>query len=110
MEARDILKPSKNLVAVGALHLIAAHYRACNVGHGKALAAMLTGWAFYAEEHEKRFGSKIGDDGFLGPVWERQGSSILDLLNGETGGFDGGSIDGNIRNFATFHGCDGGSL
>jgi hypothetical protein len=51
----------------------------------------------YADAHAERFESSIGDDYVLGPIWERMGRTIGELLNGETGRLDCGTIDGMIR-------------
>jgi hypothetical protein len=64
---------------------------------GSAIRAMLEGWAKYADTHRDRFESSIGEDGPLGPEWETIGRAFLALLNGELGGWDGGSLDHNIR-------------
>lgn len=66
----------------------------------QAMAAMLTGWAEYAEAVEREFGSKIGDDAVLGPHWRDIGESLRGLLDGHTGGFDGGSLWSNITECA----------
>lgn len=65
-----------------------------------ALKHLIVGWARYAEAHQQRFGSSIADDGVLGPAWERIGSDLLLLLNGDLGRFDGGTLDGAIRDIA----------
>lgn len=74
-------------------------------GHACAVRVMMTGWGLYAEAHRERFKSPIGDDGVLGWEWQAIGRGLLGLLNGETGGFDGGSLDANIRAFMREHGC-----
>lgn len=58
---------------------------------------MLKGAVSYADWHFSRYGSKIGDDGVLGPAWAEVLKSLLTLLNGELGRLDGGTLDGLIR-------------
>jgi hypothetical protein len=65
--------------------------------HGMALRRMLVGWAAYAVAYRLRFGSPIGSDGVLGDEWAMIGRGLLGLLDGETGGWDCGSISQNIR-------------
>lgn len=69
-------------------------------GFERAIVYMLKGWAEYADAHAKRYDSAIGDDGVLGDPWETIGQSIIDLLNGETGRLDCGTLDGVIRRIA----------
>ncbi len=76
-------------------------------GFGMAVKQMLIGWEAYAEAHRKRYGSGIGEDGVLGDHWERIGLELIGLLNGETGGLDCGSIDGNIREMLRAEGFSG---
>ena len=75
--------------------------------HGRALMEMLVGWAKYAEAHRKQCESGIGEDGVLGAEWEAIGLSLIGLLNGETGGLDCGSIDGNVRELLKAEGFTG---
>jgi hypothetical protein len=63
-----------------------------------ALVAMLRGWQTYANTHRKRYGSLIGNDGVLGEPWQEIGRSIRDLLNGEAGRLDCGTLDAFILN------------
>ncbi len=62
----------------------------------RAMVNMLTGWAEYAQEHQRRYDSVVGDDGGLGPEWEAIGDALRGLLNGETGRLDCGTLDGFI--------------
>jgi hypothetical protein len=63
----------------------------------KGIVYLLVAWATYADEHYERFGSSIGEDGFLGKEWENIADSLFDMLNGELGRLDGGTLDGKIR-------------
>jgi hypothetical protein len=65
--------------------------------HGRALRSMLEGWARYAETTLDLYESLIGQDGVLGDEWLAIGKSLIGLLCGDTGGWDPGSIDSNIR-------------
>jgi hypothetical protein len=71
-----------------------------------SLVYMLRGWYDYARQHEQRFESKIGDDGFLGPAWEEMGDNLRTLLNGDIGRLDGGTVDGFILNTMRENGVD----
>lgn len=70
--------------------------------HGRALRKMLEGWEAYAaasaraytEDGEEPY--KMGDDHVLGPYWAEVGLAMLRLLDGEVGGWDCGSISGNV--------------
>ncbi len=53
----------------------------------------IASWISYAEKHEKRFESKIGDDGVLGPAWAQWGDALRQLLNGDLGQADCGTLD-----------------
>lgn len=75
--------------------------------HERALRDLIAGWARYADAHRARFGGPIIDCGVLGPAWVEQGRQLLVLLNGETGRFDAGTLDGLIRDIAADHGGGG---
>ena len=64
--------------------------------YGRAIRKMLEGWAEYAEATQVEFGSRIGDDGVLGPAWGNIGEALKTLLNGPLGGWDAGSLWHNI--------------
>lgn len=61
--------------------------------------------ADYADHHESTFGRPVGEDGVLGAEWLRILKSARQLLNGELGRLDGGSLDrlayqlGNVAGF-----------
>lgn len=63
---------------------------------GRALRKMLEGWEAYAAAHEARYEDSIGKDYVIGEYWANVGLSIKRLLDGETGGFDCGSLAANI--------------
>lgn len=58
-----------------------------------AIVHGIGGWINYAEAHQARFGGKIGDDYMLGPAWAHWGFALRDLLNGDLGRLDGGTLD-----------------
>ena len=62
----------------------------------KNIIGILESWAGYADEHRNRFESSIGDDYVLGPPWANIGTSARDLLNGECGRLDCGTLDAFI--------------
>lgn len=74
------------------------HIAAVNAPRGveRPMVAALRAWCEYADLHAKRFESDIGDDGVLGPAWEKWGRGLRLLLNGETGRLDCGTLDAII--------------
>ena len=71
-----------------------------------AVRDQIDGWSRYAENYKTRFSSPITSCGVLGPVWIEQGRLLLDLLNGELGRLDAGTLDGLIRRVVLEHGGD----
>lgn len=63
----------------------------------RPMVEMISAWAQYAIQHQRRFESTIGEDYVLGPNWQAIGEGLLGLLNGETGRLDCGTLDGFIR-------------
>ena len=61
------------------------------------IVGMVKMWLHYADMHQLRFESSIGEDGILGDEWSAIGRGLLGLLNGETGRLDCGILDGCIR-------------
>ena len=47
----------------------------------------------YREEHLKQYGSKLSDDYVLGVAWYKIAQATRDLLNGEVGRLDAGTLD-----------------
>lgn len=62
----------------------------------EGIVRMIEAAALYADSHEKRLGGKIGEDGFLGDHWADILRNVRQLLNGELGRLDGGTVDGLI--------------
>jgi len=71
-----------------------------------AITAMLTAWREYARDHRAQFETPIGEDYVLGPAWREIGANIRQLLNGELGRLDGGTLDGFILSTMTTEGID----
>jgi len=69
------------------------HRQAVNALPTHPVAAGIAAWAAYAKKHAKRFESDIGEDYVLGPAWARWGIALRELLNGELGHLDGGTLD-----------------
>ena len=80
------------------------------IGSGKGFASvlrrMLESWEDYAVRHRQEYESSIGDDGVLGSDWEAIGDGLRSLLNGDTSGWDSGSLDHNILVTMREHGID----
>jgi hypothetical protein len=69
-------------------------------GFESPIVAIFGALESYARQHARRFESSIAEDSYLGPVWFTMARALLDLLNGETGGLDCGTIDGAVRKLA----------
>ena len=67
---------------------------------------MIQALANYADAHQARYESPIGQDGVLGPQWEVIGTALLELLNGDLGALDGGTLDGLLRDMLHAEGFD----
>lgn len=82
------------------------HWTALLVPNAKerGVVELLNGWLFYADQHQLRFGSKIGDDQILGAAWRDMGRAIRTLLNGETGRLDCGLLDTTIMQALAYAG------
>lgn len=64
------------------------------------LKAFLRALADYADAHQARYESPIGEDYVLGEHWKQAARAFLGLLNGESGRFDCGTLDGCVRELA----------
>ena len=71
-----------------------------------ALVGMLKGWQAYAESHQARYESAIGDDGVLGDQWRAIGEGIQGLLDGEIGRLDCGTLSTWITATMAECGCE----
>jgi hypothetical protein len=65
-----------------------------------AIVHLVTALADYADYHQERFESTVGDDGFLGPAWLGILKGTRTLLNGETGRLDCGTVDSMLVRMA----------
>lgn len=70
------------------------------------VVGFVTAAAVYADNHRKRFESRIGDDGVLGEPWALILMSVLTLLNGDLGRLDGGTVDALVRHMLIEEGFD----
>lgn len=84
------------------------HVRAWDAsqGPGGAITGMIMTWADYADAHHEHFGTSIGDDGYLGPLWLSIGGTINNMLSGEIGQLDGGSLHDLLRIVADHEGLN----
>lgn len=67
------------------------------MGFERPIVGMLRGWIQYAERHRQQYESTIGEDGVLGPAWAQIGDGIRQLLNGDCGRLDCGTLDSIIH-------------
>lgn len=63
----------------------------------EALALMIRGWVCYADAYRAAYEGGIEGDRVLGREWEQIGRALLDLLIGDLGPLDGGTLDGLLR-------------
>lgn len=66
----------------------------------------LRAWLYYADMHRNRYESGIGEDGVLGPAWAQWGDALRQLLNGDCGRLDCGTLDSILCNTLTDEGFD----
>lgn len=72
-----------------------------------AIVYGLESWRRYAQDHQKRYESLIGDDGILGPHWQAIGLGLRGLLNGDCGPrLDCGTLDKFILDTLAANGCN----
>lgn len=71
-----------------------------------ALGGMIKAWLAYADLHKAAYESGIGEDGFLGPEWAKIGQSLRDLLNGDTGPLDAGTLESALYDTLKAEGFD----
>ena len=75
-------------------------------GSEQGIYRLLHGWATYADRHRARFELGIGEDYVLGPPWAAIGAALRNLLNGDLGRLDGGTLDAFICNTLAAEGFD----
>lgn len=61
-----------------------------------SIVLALMAWNNYATAYQQRFDAKIGENYMHGPAWARWGFAIRELLTGETGRLDAGTLDSII--------------
>lgn len=64
------------------------------------LKLLIVGLSQYGTRHLDRYDSLIGDDCILGPAFHDMVCSVLSLLDGHIGRFDGGTLDSLLRAIA----------
>ena len=75
-------------------------------GFESAVVTMLRGWLEYAQTHQERYESPIGEDGVIGVAWAETGKAIHSLLDGETGRMDRGTLSTLIHGTMRDNGID----
>jgi hypothetical protein len=71
------------------------------------LLHMLCGLTEYAGAHVRQYGSPIAEDGVLGVAWRESLAGLRQLLNGELGRLDGGTLDRAILELYKAAGFEG---
>lgn len=84
-------------------HLAAWH---SPVGFEIALKSMIVGLAYYGAEMRRQFETAPGADSFLGPAFRAIAASLVTLLNGDLGRFDGGTLDALVRAICVENGVE----
>ncbi len=54
---------------------------------------MIVALAMYADGHQEEFRNPLGEDGVLGPAWRQAVTGVRQLLNGNLGQLDAGTLD-----------------
>jgi len=75
-------------------------------GYELPIYHLIRGLAQYGAAAMTAHGSKIGDDQVLGPALKNIADSILTLLNGDIGRFDGGTLDKLVRAICVEYGVE----
>lgn len=73
---------------------------------GAPVVRMIEALALYADKHAERFESPIGNDYVLGVAWANIARGVRDLLNGEMGNLDCGTLDGMLVGMMEAQGID----
>jgi len=68
------------------------------------IMAVVSGWLAYADCHRDAYESEIGEDGILGEAWAQVGKQLRNLLNGDLGRLDGGTMDSILYDALTAQG------
>lgn len=59
----------------------------------RSIVQALHAWYEYASAYVQRFGGPIGENYVIGAAWARWGLAIRELLNGDCGQLDRGTLD-----------------
>ena len=86
-------------------HFMAWEFGDASSGQGeKRMEAIIRdsiiAWARYGEQHWVLYHSHIGKDGVLGVAFKAMGNALRDMLNGNTGRLDCGTLDKLILDIA----------
>ena len=61
------------------------------------LIVLIRDWESYAAIYHRKYETQIGEDAVLGAAWIDIGKCFIDLLNGDIGRLDAGTLDARIR-------------
>lgn len=75
-------------------------------GSEVAIVMLVKGLEAYASHHADMYGSTMSNDGYLGPVWSTMVTGLHDLLNGDCGRLDCGTLSARIGALLTDNGFD----
>lgn len=106
---RDFVAGGRNAGGWQDYHVRAVRYSYTPPADDRVEAQMIRAigaWCDYAAAHARTYGSKIGDDYVLGPAWARWGFALRDLLIGDLGRLDGGTLDTIIHDNLKEQGFD----
>lgn len=75
--------------------------------HAEAgIVGLITAAATYADNYRRQFESQLGDDAVLGEPWADILRGVLQLLNGDLGRLDGGTVDKLVRQMLSAEGFE----
>lgn len=75
-------------------------------GFESAMVSLVSGLAEYADAHRKAYDSGIAEDHVIGDAWRDIAKGVLELLNGECGRLDCGTLDSSIRDVGALAGFE----
>jgi len=75
-------------------------------GPETGIVGMVRAWQLYGARHMARNGAGLSADAFLGPEWARIGAALRELLNGDCGRLDCGTVDALIADELMRQGYD----
>ena len=96
MNVLDYQGPKNRTTCVASVQHNCAVNRRYTSRFGAPFRKMLEAWEQMAVEHRRMYDLSIGNDGYVGPIWEDMARSLRSLLSADIGGFDCGSLDANI--------------